>query len=483
MTAAIDIDKTIAEVEALVAADDNLSPALRASIKMLIIMVVKLLTNSAGLNNRNSSKPPSSDPNREKTPRTKGRKPGGQAGHKGSTLTPLDDPDEIKILKIDRRTLPQGDYREMGYESRQSVDIRICRHVTEYRAETLVDATGKKFVADFPAGLRRPVQQYGAQVKANAVYMSMYQLIPFERVKTHFDEMFDLPLSAGSLFNFNLDAFNRLTPFIELAKWQLSQHEAVIHADETSININAKRFWLHGASNERWTLLAAHAKRGKDAMDDIGILPNFTGYLIHDHWKPYYRYEDCQHGLCNAHHKRELTRAYEQDDQAWAKAMERLLDDLNEAVKAAGGRLPPDKSNEWRVKYRSVLAQGNKESPPPTADPDAPKKGRLARSKSRNLLERLRDYEADVLRFMDTKEVPYTNNQGERDIRMSKVQQKISGCFRSPQGAEIFCAVRSYLSTCLKHQVGVGEALEHLFAGTWPDFIQARMEVMALGGE
>lgn len=483
MTAtSLDINQTIAEVESLLEADENMSPTLTASIKMLIV-VVKLLTDKVTLNSRNSSKPPASDPNREKKPRPKGNNSaGGQIGRKGTTLAPVDEPDEIKELKIDRRTLPRGDYRDDGYESRQVFDIRICRHVTEYRAQVLINSSGKKFVAEFPGKLNRPAQ-YGPSVKANAVYMSMYQLIPYERVKTHFAEMFDLPLSAGSLFNFNLDAFNRLAPFIDLAKLQLSQHEKVVHADETSINVDGKRFWLHGASNEHWTLIAAHAKRGKEAMDDIGVLPNFSGYLIHDHWKPYYKYDGCQHGLCNAHHKRELIRAHEQDGQAWAKKMEDLLDQINIATKDAGGLLPIAESKKWRQKYRRLLRKADAECPPPTRDLNVPKKGRLARSKSRNLLERLRNYEEDVLRFMDVDVVPYTNNQGERDIRMTKVQQKVSGCFRSMQGAEIFCAVRSYLSTCRKHQVGVGEALECLFAGTWPDFIQKKLDIMRLGAE
>ena len=478
----IDINQTIDEVKSLLADDDNISPALRASIKMLIV-VVSLLTDKVGLNSRNSSKPPSTDPNRAKKPRAKSNNSaGGQIGRKGTTLEPVDDPDEVKELKIDRRTLPRGEYSDAGYESRQIFDIRICRHVIEYRAQVLIDADGKKFVAKFPDKLSRPVQ-YGPQVKANAVYMSMYQLIPYERVKTHFSEMFDLPLSAGSLFNFNLDAFNRLELFLSLAKRQLGKYEAVVHADETSINVDGKRVWLHGASNKSWTLIAAHAKRGKEAMDEIGILPNFSGYLIHDHWKPYYKYDGCQHVLCNAHHKRELARAYEQDNHDWANKMEALLDEINIAVKDSGGCLPAEESNEWRIKYRRLLEKGDEECPPPKPDPDVPKKGRLARSKSRNLLERLRNYEEDVLRFMDVEVVPYTNNQGERDIRMTKVQQKISGCFRSIQGADIFCAVRSYLSTCRKHQIGVGEALEHLFAGTWPDFIQERMDYMGMGTE
>lgn len=471
----ININKTVKEVETLLAEADDLPPALEASINMLLL-VVKLLVDRTGLNSRNSSKPPSSDLNREKTGRPKSGKPrGGQNGHKGHNLEPVDEPDEITPITIDRRTLPRGDYIECGYEKRQVFDIRISRHVTEYRAQILKDALGKRFVATFPPGVARATQ-YGGSIKANAVYMSMFQLIPYERIQTHFDELFGIPISTGSIVNFNADAFQRLDAFESLAIKILRKAE-VLHVDETGVNVDGKRLWLHNASNEKWTLIAAHEKRGKEAMDDINVIPYFTGLLIHDHWKPYYRYENCDHVLCNAHHKRELTRAYEQDDQQWALKMENLLDQINKEVKLGGGSLTQVESKKWRRKYRLVLKNAEKECPPPDEGPsEAKKRGRIARSKSRNLLERLQDYEEDVLRFMENPLVPYTNNQGERDLRMVKVQQKISGCFRSKMGADIYCRIRSYLSTCRKHNVGVGEALECLFAGEWPEFIQKELD-------
>lgn len=478
----IDITKTIQDVERLLKKEDDLSPALEAAINMLLV-AIKLLTDRLNLTSRNSSKPPSSDFNREKTKRTKSNKPrGGQQGHPGRYLQVVDDPDEIKHITVDRRTLPPGDYTDCGYESRQQFDIRISRHVTEYRAQVLENEQGKRFVAHFPEELTRTTQ-YGASIKANAVYMSMFQLIPYERIQTHFADIFGIPLSAGSVYNFNVEAYQRLALFEIVVKEQLRQGNT-LHADETGVNVNGKRLWLHCASNEQWTWLEVHAKRGQEAMDTIGILPHFTGLLIHDHWKPYYCYQNSLHVLCNAHHKRELTRAYEQDGQQWAQEMELLLGQINEAVKKAGGCLPEKESKKWRRHYRRLLKKADIECPPPEACLLKEKKrGRVARSKSRNLLERLRDYEEDVLRFMDNPLAPYTNNQGERDLRMAKVQQKISGCFRSKKGAEIYGRIRSYLSTCKKHQVGVGEALECLFAGTWPDFIQQALKNTGLDAE
>jgi len=478
----MDVLKTVLEVERLLEQSDDLSPALEASINMLLV-IVKLLANRLGLNSRNSSKPPSADPNREKKQRaTTGKKRGGQHGHIGSNLQPVDNPDEIQQIAIDRRTLPKDEYTDCGYESRQVFDIRIYRYVTEYRAQILENAKGQRFVAQFPPEVRKATQ-YGAGIKANAVYMSVFQLIPYERIKTHFSELFGIPLSAGSLYNFNADAFERLALFDVLSREKLRQAN-VLHADETGINVDGKRLWLHSASNDRWTYIAPHAKRGLEAMDDIGILPHFNGLLVHDHWRPYFRYNSCIHVLCNAHHKRELTRAHEQDNQQWAIELESLLDKINEAVKEAGGYLPEPACRRWRMKYRRILRQADKECPPPQEDPPEKKvRGRVARSKSRNLLERLRDYEEDVLRFMENPLAPFTNNQGERDLRMVKVQQKISGCFRSMSGAEIYCRIQSYLSTCRKNGVGVGEALERLFGGSWPDFIQQELEGIAIDAE
>lgn len=435
-------------------------------------MVLNLLLTRLGLDSHNSSKPPASDPHRKRQVRTPSeRKPGGQLHHPGTTLIAVPDPDAIHVLLVDRATLAVGEYHEAGYEKRQVIDLRIARFVTEFRAQVLTNAQGQRFVAEFPVSVTRPAQ-YGASIKANAVYMSMFQLIPYERVQTHFAEQFGVPISSGSLSNFNRDAYQRLALFEALAKQQLPQ-EKVLHADETGINVNGTALWLHAASSERWSLFYPHEKRGKIAMDDIGVLASFQGTLVHDHWKPYYLY-DCTHSLCNAHHLRELTHAFEQEGQQWAKAMHTLLLDMNEAVTTAGGVLDKDSAHRWRQRYRTLLQHADTECPEPTAL-DPPQRGRLKRSKARNLLERLRKYEDDTLRFMSDVNVPFTNNQGERDIRMTKVQQKISGCFRSIEGAKTFCRIRSYLSTCRKHGVGVGEALECLFNDKWPAFIQERI--------
>ncbi len=468
----IDVDSAIESVKGLLQQESDLSPALRSALEVLILLVT-LLLNRTTLNSKNSSQPPSTDPDRKKSSKKgkSNRKPGGQKGHNGTTLEPVDDPDEVTELTIDRRTLPKGTtYREAGCEKRQVIDIDFSRFVTEYRAQILEDEQGCRFIANFPEGVQRPVQ-YGISLKAHAVYMSQFQLIPYDRVRDHLSDQLGIPVSAGSVFNFNKQANERLDYFEQWTTTQLVQSD-LMHADETGINIGGKRHWLHCASNTSLTWFFPHAKRGTEAMNEIGILPEFKGILCHDHWKPYYRFE-CSHALCNAHHLRELERAWEQDHQQWARQMKQLLTDINIAVENAGACLTSDEAKRWRLRYRRLLKKADIECPPPNESQRKGKRGRLKRSKARNLLERLRDFEEDVLRFMNNEIVPFTNNQGENDLRMTKVQQKISGCFRSMEGAMIFCRVRSYLSTCRKHGMSATQALTLLFRGKSPDFMTA----------
>lgn len=466
----IDVEKTVQSVRSLLEREKHLSPALKAALEVLLMLVAALL-NRLNLNSRNSSKPPSTDPNRPRNTKAGSpRKPGGQKGHVGTTLKPVPEPDEIRLLEIDRRALPKGCYRDAGYEARQVFDLDISRVVTEYRAQVLVDEQGNRFVATFPEGVSRPAQ-YGNAIKAHAVYLSQFQLLPYARIEEYFREQLEIPISSGSLSNFNQQAGQRLaTSFEPWVKQQLID-SPLVHVDETGINIDGKRHWLHCTSNDRLTLFFAHPKRGTEAMDAMGVLPHFHNHLCHDHWKPYYRY-DCTHALCNAHHLRELERAREQDGQQWAGQMLDLLIEINRATHDAGGQLDQATSERYRTRYRERLLAADTECPPPDESLRRHPKGRQKRSKSRNLLERLRAFEEDVLRFMDVPFVPFTNNRGENDIRMTKVHQKISGCFRSMDGASTFCRVRSYLSTCRKQNVSSSEALRVLFEGDVPEFMR-----------
>jgi transposase len=334
-------------------------------------------------------------------------------------------------------------------------------------------------MAEFPFGVTRDIQ-YGSKVKAHSVYLSQFQLIPYNRIENYFADQMNIALSGGSIFNFNQEAYKLLEKFDRVAKHALIK-SPVIHSDETGINVDKKRTWLHSASNRQWVYFYPHAKRGKEAMDEIGILPYFKGILCHDHWKPYYGY-DCLHALCNAHHLRELTLAADQDKQQWALAIRALLIEINAAVQNAGGVLSTTLQLEYGQKYDAIITAGEIECSAPLP-PDKPKKGRIKKSKSRNLLERLKDYKQDVLRFMAVDLLPFTNNTAENDIRMTKVQQKISGCFRSMEGAYIFCRVRSYILTCQKNGLSATESLDILFQGKLPDFIEHEFQNMPVSDE
>jgi transposase len=302
--------------------------------------------------------------------------------------------------------------------------------------------------------------------------MSQYQLIPYGRVEDYFRDQAGIPVSSGSLFNFNKEAFDRLAEFETIAKARL-QNALFLHGDETGINVNGKRLWLHTASNDRWTLFMPHAKRGAEAMKEMDVLPHFKGIMIHDHWAAYFTFNQATHALCNAHHLRELQAVIETcPDHSWARLMKELLLEINEAVHNAGGVLAEKEAKIYRDRYRKILNQGDNECPQPPDPPlDTPKKrGKIKKTKARNLLERLRDFEAETLRFMSVPYVPFTNNQGENDIRMTKVQQKISGCFKSIEGANIFCRVRSYLLSAQKHGISPTDALQTLFQGKLPNF-------------
>lgn len=467
----VDVKETIDQANSLLEQEKSLSPAFKAVFK-LILTIMQLMLDRLSLNSKNSSKPPSTDPkkNKKEKDNATNRKPGGQQGRIGTQLQPVENPDEIKIIAIDAKALPKGGYTECGFEARQVIDFEISIRVVEYRAQVLVDEHGRRYVASFPDGVTRPIQ-YGSNTKVTSVYMSQQQLIPYKRVANYFAEQVGFNISVGTLFNFNKEAYQLLEAFEGIAKKRLIA-STMINADETGININGKGHWLHTACNEKWTHFYPHKKRGTDAMDEIGILPNFKGVLCHDGWKSYYKY-GCNHALCNAHHLRELEWCATEGKQQWAQKIKDFLLQLNKTVDVAEGQLNEEQSKQYLRQYQTLLSEAEKECPQEKAEEGHRKRGKVKQTKARNLLQRLIDYHTDVLRFMSDVDVPFTNNQGERDLRMTKVQQKISGCFKSTEGAKIFCRVRGYLSTCSKHGIDATQALKILFGGKLPDFINA----------
>jgi transposase len=471
-----DISSEIKKVQAHIESQKNL-PLETVALLQMLMTIITLMMNFFGANSKNSGTPPSQDPYRAKKTRVKtGKKPGAQKGHVGTTLEPVENPDEIVKLKINPSSLPKDrTFTELESQKRQEINVRITTSVTEYQAQVLQDNLGERYVAQFPKGIEARVQ-YGPSVRGLAVYLSNYQMLPFERMQDLFQHQMNLPISTGTLVNMNSAASNLLLQFEQIAKNNLVNSSLIYH-DETGVNISGKTHWLHSASNDLWTLFRVHKKRGHEAMDSIGILPFFSGTVMHDNWASYFVY-DCRHALCNAHHIRELTRAAEDDGQKWAAAMIKLLLEIKKEVDEIElKKLSPERIKARNMEYDLLLAEAELECPISLSDPIAEeaqkkKRGRKKKSKSRNLLERLRDRKAATLLFMEEKLVPFTNNQAERDLRMTKVQQKISGCFRSETGATDFCRIRSFISTCMKQSVEVASALNDLFLGKLPDFIQ-----------
>jgi transposase len=464
----INIQETIENARRQIADEPNLSPALKTTFELLINLCLLLAGKWFPKNSKNSNIPPSGDPNRGKISKSRGkRKPGGQPGHPGTTLKLVDNPDRIVPLTITRRTLPPGEWKAAGWEKRQVIELEIQRVVTEYRAEVLVNGQGERVTARFPEGLVQGVQ-YGESVKSHAVYMSVHQMVPCERVSEHFENQINIPLSTGSLCNFKQEASNRLAWFEGWVAEKL-QEEGVLNCDETGINTGGKRVWLHNVSGEGYTLYFPHEKRGKEGMDAMGTLGKAKGVLVHDYWKPYYGFTGNRHALCNAHLIREL-RLVTEEGQGWAQPVIDYLYEVNAEAEKAGGKLGKKRQEEVRQEYRRLLRKGDKECPRGEAKPPG-KRGRAAKPKSRNLLERLAEREDEVLRFITDQQVPFPNNQAERDVRMMKVHQKISGCFRSWEGAKIYCRIRSYISTCLKQGMTASEAVKLVFQNKLPDFV------------
>jgi len=468
----IEINSTVASARRALELDKSVSPSLRAIVEILITIIELLVDRVGAPNSRTGHVPPSQDPRRPRAIKKQSgrkRKPGGQAGHEGSTIERVPNPDKVERLKIDRRSLPKGKkYKRIEDDVRQVIEISVSRKVIEYRAEVVEDEDGRQYVAEFPEGVTRPVQ-YGPELKSTAVYFDIYQLLPFARIQDYFRDQVGIGISQGTIWNAVVQAYELLEPFESIAKKHLEAATSA-HFDETGINIGGKLHWLHSASNERWTLCAPHPKRGKEAMDAIGILPAFRGIACHDHWKAYFQYKQCIHVLCNAHHLRELEWVAEHEGKSWARRMQKFLLETEEMVDKAGGSLTKKTQEKRRKLYRSILSDAERGCPANTKK--SPSRGKQKQSKERNLIERLKEFEDETLRFMTTILAPFTNNQGERDIRMSKVQQKISGCFRSLQGAEIFCRIRSYISTCKKNGIAPTAALSLLFRGKIADVLE-----------
>lgn len=436
---------------------------------------IRTLEAQIAQNSRNSSLPPSSDGYTKPVPKSQrkksGRKSGGQAGHMGHTLEQVDTPDDIKIHPLKKCPCGCGaDLRKkpaLRYEIRQVFDLPPQKlFVTEHQAEIkLCPTSGREVTADFPSDVTAPAQ-YGSRMYAWWVYLRVQQLMPLDRIRQMCADLFGQQVSEATIQAAVVSAHDQLADFEE-AVTSLVKNEQVAHADETGVRAAGKLHWLHSLSTPLLTWYGIHRKRGTEAMDELGVLKKFTGRLIHDCLPSYFKLKNCSHGLCNSHLLRELTFVHEVHHQDWARKMSDLLREMLQHVKERKKivvGLTAKQLAPWIKRYRAIVREGRAVNPalPP---PVSPRRGRRKQTKAQNLLDRLEQHERSALAFLRDFRVPFTNNQAEQDLRMMKVQQKISGTFRTLDGARMFARIRGYVSTVRKHERDVFENIVLLFGG------------------
>lgn len=439
---------------------------------------VAQLEKRRNLNSSNSSKPPSSDGLNRKTKslrrKNTGRQPGGQRGHPGQTLRKSTAPDLTHSIALDRCPDCGTDLRDepvASEETRQIFDLPpIAMQVSEHRAECKwCPACAKWITARFPAAVSAPVQ-YGPGMQSVMSYLNIAQLLPCERTAEVCQDLFGHRPSAGSVVRAVGRCAEKVAPAVDRIAGVLRETKH-LHADETGVRCAAHTEWIHVASNATHTLYHHSPKRGREGFEAGGVLPDYCGNLITDFWGSYDTLDQCGHSRCNAHLLRELT-AFSEDGQRWAEGLIAALLAMKQAADDARQRgrkqMAPVTLKPLLADYDRWICKGLK-AHPEVAKP-AGKRGRAKQTKEHNLLARMSDKREEVLRFAHDLEVPFDNNQAERDLRMIKVQQKVSGCFRSEGGARMFCAIRSYLSTARKHGLNLMDSIKSAFAGLPVDF-------------
>jgi transposase len=454
---------------------DQLADLDKAALIAIILELqqeVRALRDQLAKNSQNSGKPPSSDGlKKARSLREKGkRRSGGQAGHEGHTLKMVERPDHLERHAV--LTCPHcaADLRAVApyeVERRQVFDVPpVHVEVTEHQAEVKrCPKCGRQVKGSFPAQVTQPVQ-YGPRLAAQAVYLTVYQLLPLARACQLFDDFYGHGPAEAFVLEAQAACQAHIQPALDSIKQGLIASD-VAHFDESGVRVEGCLNWLHTVGTQRLTYYAIHRKRGQVGMQAIGILPHFRGRAMHDHWSPYLKFENCQHAFCNAHHLRELRFVVEQYDQTWARDMAQLLLDIKAEVKAAPSdqtSLSPERIAHYEQRCDDLLRQGFEANPPPDPPPQG-RRGRKKQSPARNLLDRLAQHKLETLAFMHDFRVPFDNNLAERDVRMVKVKQKISGSFRTRSGADAFCTVRSYISTVRKHGSNVIAAIHDAFLG------------------
>ncbi len=426
------------------------------------------LRRQLGLNSQNSSKPPSTDglgkPAPKSLRRRSGRKPGGQPGHPGSGLEQVSVPDEVlrhEPVACRGCGLGLGGAQEVGARRRQVFDIPpITVRVVEHQLIERRCGCGVVTAGQAPQGVSAPVQ-YGPRAGAVMVYLYAGQFLSKSRTAAALAELFGTPVSPGTVASVTARAAGELGGFTELVRGRIADAQ-VAHFDETGLRVQGKLHWVHSASTGKYSLITVHPKRGREAMNSAGVLPEFTGVAVHDAWAPYDTYTCATHALCNAHALRELAAVTELADSdtparqwCWATQVADALRAMN--VLISHTTIPePDALAEQVRRYHDAVTIGAH---------DTRSRSTQLERKHHALAQRLINRQNDYLRFTTDSRVPFDNNAAEREIRMIKLRQKVSGCLRTLTGAQQFCAIRSYLATATKHGINHFNALITLTQG------------------
>ena len=435
-------------------------------------VLIQELRDQLAKDSHNSSKPPSSDglsKRRSQSLRQSGVRPrGGQPGHKGQTLAQVAEPQHVIRHALQSCPHCQTDLTAVaavGQVKRQVFDIPpLGIEVTEHQAEfKQCPGCGVQVKGTFPAHVTQPTQ-YGLRLQAQASYLNSYHFIPLARTTELLTDFYGQGPSEAVVIAAN----RQLVIQTRASRVRIQQQirtAPVVNFDESGLRVEERLQWLHVASTAKLTHYHAHAKRGQVGMQAAGILSRYRGVAVHDHWASYLQFRDCQHAFCNAHHLRELLFIHERYGQEWAAEMAHLLRTIKTEVAStahAHEALPPERLAHYDAECDTLIAQGLAANPPP-AQTQARTRGRPKQAPPKNLLDRLRTHKSGVLRFMYDFRIPFDNNQAERAVRMIKVQQKVSGAFRTHTGADTFCALRSYISTVRKHGHNVIDALYNAF--------------------
>ena len=441
-----------------------------AQIAMLLDKIAELEAR-LNKNSRNSNKPPSSDGLQKKPrqkpafPRKKGKKSGGQAGHRGKTLEMVSTADHINSLLPSQCACGQNLDKSSGkvVETRQVFDLPEPKlEVTEHRKLACIcPSCGGYNEGKFPADVRAHVQ-YGTGVQALVVLLNVAFKLPLNKIQSLFSDLYGYAINDSTIIKATQKCHEQLATSEQIIKKKLLG-SLVVHFDETGMRIAGKLQWLHTACSKAFTYLFVHPKRGKDALEDEeSILPDFTNWAVHDCWRSYFNFAQCLHAICGAHILRELQALKEKEIQ-WASWFKRYLLALYKLSDQGKSALSPAQQQKAFKVFDTIWKYADQIEPQPQKTKG--KRGRPKATKGRNLLIRLKEHQDALLAFAIHQEVPFTNNEGERDLRPAKTKQKVSGCFRTCKGAQIFARILGFVATTRKQKRSVFDELKMVFSG------------------